>query len=219
MNKLYYKVMFFVLFCLVGVLPTYSQTENTVYIAPLSLVEPHPRLRVGYEQKKDKVSFLCDVGLGCGILHPVEKSLQMDASDQSIQTEIRPELRYYFSKDSRSVYLGTELFYSYKNLNYKKPRYYYVSDLTYILKNARANHHKIGLHIKLGYRVDVNDKIVTDLFFGAGLAYRITDYYKIEKFSHHVSIPYPSGTYFSYADEGRMLIPNVALGIRIGIKL
>lgn len=186
--------------------------------APLSAVDYNPRLRVGFEVNlTQKEALNIDFGFSTTFL---EHGIQSSSVNKYYHFfEIRPQFKkVVFKGYDLRIYLGMEVFASFARRQFFD-HYYYPENFDSAIhyKDAKASRQKHGIHLLGGWQFLLANLFLFDMYAGIGLAMRKINYTKIngayttqyEEFEEWIPNP--------YLYENERFIPNIALGMKIGI--
>lgn len=218
----------FLILCFLGSMPIKAQEHGhqnsylQIHSNPLTIFGlERPNYQLGMEFARHNWGYQLNFGFGNTAMFGARHRKAPSYSQDYLYHSIRTELRYYFKPLSkgRSLYTALEAFY-FTTTELKKNSYYDPLDSYELIGFSEANYvqHKNGLHLKLGIKRISFNRLSTDIYVGAGVAFHLIRYYNVEN-------PYP---YSPNAEEGifdftirerELRQFNVSAGFKIGYLL
>ncbi len=222
------KSVFKVPFLLFLIIPqfSYSQFEknyNTIdlHFNPLTLIDYTPRYRFGIEYNSNSnFAYNCEIGLGNYYFNGWRAEGMLLGSEYKF-LEIRPEIKYnFFQTERASIYTSVELFLTDTKAVFKEGEYYDISlEGTYTYESANFHRKKSGLHIKLGYRSMLFDRLSSELYFGVGMAKRVISYSNVEGAIYAGENLFIEWVPQNYKFEGTDNMIHLTAGYKIGFLI
>lgn len=216
MNKLLFVVFFVLPICLSAQI----NTGLKLRIAPITMLDYTPRLRVGVEYtNQTKWQYGLDVGIGNPALNKWRLDGMVWEKEYSF-FEIRPEIKYVYRKStSFLLYCSAELFYlqltdHLLSANYQKDNRHFV-----VYDEADFKKHKTGMHLKTGADFNVFKRFYFDVYGGIGFANRTIAYANVVNPIENEGFLFVEWGPQPHLFEGQDLILHFTAGFRISYLL
>lgn len=210
MNRIYSLI--FLMCC--SVFLTAQDARVNLNIMPLSLINLNGRLRLGIEIEGEKMSYCLDLEYGNDWTRIIRRN------DLGFNFYgIRPEIRYKVGRNNKSpYYIGLEIPMNFLQRKLGFTSYENIEGIRMEFTNGTMTRERASLLFKIGSGRLLGNRLTLNYYFGIGAAYRNIEY-KDRLNSNLATTELDEGWGLSSdaSSEGSKFVPDLALGIRIGL--
>lgn len=186
-----------------------------LHAAPLSLVDPFPRIRMGvdFQQTPSRI-YTVDLGFGWSLWN--FEDMWKNRDRHYFVYEMRPEVKFLFWRRPNSTsFFATELYYLRARERLEHASYSDVRHTTTTsFSEALYDRQKLGLNLKVGSQGIFLGRIVFEFYYGVGVAYRDIQYLDAKD---QVMNPYNPRWFKVHVEQGKTLLLQVPFGLKVGV--
>lgn len=183
-----------------------------LHFMPFGLLNVRPRLRLGAQLKRNRLSYLLDLEYATS----ANAQLPNDRGNRDYRFYgLRPELRYDIGRYRDGWYAGLELPVTYFHRNITE-NFTDVEGNRRSVDRARQERRRISAIGKFGIQRLLGEHFSLDAYTGLGVAYREVRYTERVGDSAVPEEDFEEWGFFGPVQEGKRWMPELALGIRVG---